>query len=131
MPAVDLIIKHGEIPSIDSPVDEPNILVNSLTITPSREKKTYKGESNSTVGLTFTDPLLTFAFDGYIKTNAGFADQHPGTAVASLANFDASTFGFDPADGVMVYEDPSRECTTEEIAKAKFNVVQYPFVVTA
>jgi hypothetical protein len=85
MPAIECTIQHGTLGDIDCPVDEPNILFNSLNITPAREKKAYKKGSGCTGALRFSDPTLTFAFDGYIQTLAGFADQHPGTAVASLA----------------------------------------------
>ena len=128
MPAVPCQINYNTPDGYDCPVDEPNVLVNSLTITPSREKKSYKNGLGCTSILQFRDPILTFAFDGYITTLAGLADQHPGTSVTSLANYQGATYGFDPADGVMVYEDPSRECSNEDIAKAKFNVVQYPSV---
>lgn len=131
MSAVPCQINYGTPTGIDCPVDEPDVLVNSLTITPSREKKTYKNGLGCTSILQFKDPLLAFAFDGYILNVAGLADQHPGTTVTALANYQTATYGFDPADGVMVYEDPSRECTNEDIAKAKFNVVQYPHVTAA
>ena len=128
MPAVDPIIKHGLIPDLDMPKDEPNMLVNSLTITPSREKQEFKGGAAQVVGLRFVNPLLTFAFDGYISAVAGLADEHPGKAVTNLANYTGAIHGFDKADGVMIYEDPSREASNDDLAKAKFNVVQYPFV---
>ena len=128
MSATQCIIQHGTLGTIDCPVDEPNILVNSLTLTPSREKKEYKKGKGCVGALRFQNPILSFGFDGYIQNLAGLADQHPGTAVNSLANYQAPTYGFDPGDGVMVYEDPSRECTNEDLAKAKLNVVQYPFV---
>jgi len=128
MPAIDCIIQHGTLEDIDCPVDEPNILVNSLTISAAREKKEYKKGEGCIGALRFTNPTLSFAFDGFIQALGGLTDQHPGTAVISLANYQQDTFGFDPDDGVMVYEDPSRECSNEELAQAKFNVVQYPFV---
>lgn len=130
MPAVECIIKHGDIPADDTPVNEPDILVDSLTITPNRDKSEYKS-GRCITGLIFANPTLSFAFDGRIKTVQGLTDQHPGTTVASLLNYTGSVYGFDKADGIMVYEDPSREASTEDLAKAKFTVTQYPFVQAA
>lgn len=126
MPATE-IITHGTLPDIEL-VDEPNVLVNSLSITPTRDKQEIKGGSGEVKALRYTNPTITFAFDGYISTLAGLADEHPGTAVASLLNFQDPVHGFDPADGVMVYEDPTRDLSTEDLAKVKFNIIQYPFV---
>lgn len=127
MPAVDCVIQHGTIAN-SGLVNEPNILVQSLTVTPAREKKTYKGGSACTEALRFSDPTLSFDFDGYIKTVAGLADQHPGTTVAALANYTGAIFGFESTQGIMIYEDPSRELTPDDPAKTKFKVMQYPHV---
>lgn len=127
MPAVDCILQHGAVVDI-AMVNEPNVLVQSLTITPAREKKEYKGAGGCIEGLRFTNPTLSFDFDGFISSLAGLSDQHPGTAVVSLANYQATIHGFDNSDGVMIYEDPSRELTLEDPAKTKFKVMQYPFV---
>ena len=128
MAAVDCTIQHGTITNTGL-VDEPNMLVQSLSVTPNREKKVYKGGDGCTKALRFTDdPTLKFDFDGYVAAMAGLTDQHPGTAVASLANYQGAIYGFDNADGVMIYEDPSRERNTDDPAKCKFSVMQYPFV---
>lgn len=127
MPAVDIFIQHGTLAS-QALEDEPNILVSSLTVTPAREKKSYKSGAGPTKALRFGDPTLSFEFDGYAKSITGLVNQHPGTTVASLANYEGAIYGFDNADGVMVLEDPSREQTPEDPAKVKFKVMQYPFV---
>ena len=106
-------------------------MVQSLTITPQRTKRTYQGGNGATFAVRLTDPLISFQFRGYISAYSGLADQHPGSEVVSLANFDAAIHGFDPSDGVMVYEDPSRELDTENPAQASFSVFQYPFVAAA
>jgi hypothetical protein len=126
MPAVNLIEQHGTLTSTTL-VDEPNVLVESLTITPERTKKEYKGAS-ATKALRFTDPKISFAFSGTVANQAGLADQHVGTSIASLANFSSSRFGFDPADGVIVFEDPSATENGEDPTQLSFTAVQYPFV---
>ena len=73
---------------------------------------------------------MSTAFDGYLSNQTtGLANQHPGTAVATLANFAANTYGFVPADGTMIFMDPNRTETNTEMAKTTFSVKQYPFVV--
>ncbi len=49
MPDVDAIIQHGTLPDSATLVDEANLLVTSLTVTPTREIKEYKGASNRAV----------------------------------------------------------------------------------
>lgn len=131
MPAIDAIIKHGSLPAASDLVDEPDILVQSLTITPARETKLYKGPNKATQGIMLTDPTITFAFKGIISAVAGLADQHPGTVIADLANFQDSIHGFDPDDGVILYQDPSRELSQEDPAMVSFTAIQYPFVAAA
>ena len=126
--AMDPRIVHGNLPDLSDFTDEPNMLVQSLTVTPARTKTAYKGANRCVQGLEYTDPICTFAFDAYVSTRAGLSDTHPGTEVSELANFEAARFGFDPADGIMVYEDPSSTCTLDAPETVKFNVVHYPFV---
>ena len=122
------IITHGNIPSDITLLDEPNMLVQSLTITPSRTKKEYRGANRATQGLEYTDPKLSFQFEAYVSSRAGLCTQHPGTEVTSLANFSAAHFGFDPADGILVYEDPSSRQNLEDPEMINFSVLHYPFV---
>lgn len=128
MPALDIVIQHGSIAN-QALVDEPNILVESLTVSPARDEKRYKSGAGNTAAIGFRDPILSFEFSGWVKTKAGLADQHPGTTVASLANYAGAKFGFDNADGVMVYTDPSSDFSPDDPEKVKFKVTQYPFVV--
>lgn len=129
--AVAAILQYGTLPADGTLLDEADLLVQSLTITPAREKKLYKGPNRATRGVSLTDPLLTFAFNAYVGTAAGLAIQHPGTIVSSLANFAGAIHGFDPAQGILLYEEPSTELTNEDADMVKFNVVHYPFVVVA
>ena len=129
MAATDCIIQHGTLPELDCPVDEPNLLVQSVRFVPARTKREFRNAQGCVRALRFVDPQLTIEVNAQVGSIAGLANQHPGTAVESLANFTEPVHGFDPTDGVMVYEDPTRECPPEgELMTIQFSVVQYPFV---
>jgi len=128
MPTPSALLTHGNIPTDINLLDEPNMLVQSLTITPGREKKEYKGANRAVQGLEYSNPTLSFAFEAYISNYTGLCDQHPGTTVASLLNFASARFGFDPADGLMVFEDPSTRHGLEDPEMINFTVFHYPFV---
>ncbi len=108
--------------------DEPDLLVQNVTFTPTREKKAHKGGNQATQALRYTDPQMTIGFKAIISSVSGLADEHPGTAVADLVNYGAPVHGFDPAQGIMVYEDPVRSLDTDNPAEVTFNIVHYPFV---
>lgn len=128
MSDVASILQWGELPAAAALVDEAELSVKTLTRKPSREKKTYKNAKGAINGLRYINPLMTFSFVGIPATNTDFAVQHPGTGVASLLNFTASVHGFDPAQGVLVFEDPEDTLNQEDPLELKFDVVQYPFV---
>lgn len=129
MPDVAAIIQWGALPDTATMLDEPNVLIQSLTITPAREEKAYKGAATQAdEGIRFTNPSLTFAFKAYVSAESGFATQHPGTQVDELANFAAVKFDFDPTQGMMIYKDPSRELTIEDPDMVNFTVVHKPFI---
>ena len=125
---VEAIIKHGNIPETGGLVDEPSLLVQSLTIKGERDEKTFKGANKATQGILETDPRLTFEFKAIISEYSGLADQHPGTAVTELANFAAALHGFDPEEGTLVYKDPSRDMDNENPDMVNFTVTHWPFV---
>lgn len=127
MPSVDAIIQYGDLSDIEL-VEEPDLLVQALTITPTREKETWKGETQAIELIRFTNPLLTFSFNAIPTERAGLANQHPGTLVEHLANYEAQCYDFDPAEGIMVYEDPSMMYSLQEPGECDFDVVHYPFV---
>jgi len=135
MPSVDAIIQYGNIPSTalglknESNPSTPDILVQSLTVSATREEKEYRNSDGNVFALQYRNPTISFAFDGYIttKSGSGLANLEPGKRVIALANFTSDTFGFTPTDGIMIYMDPSRSETNEEIAKTTFTVKQYPF----
>ena len=131
MSDVASILQWGALPAAASLVDEAELSVKTLARKPSREKKTYKNAKGAINGLRFVNPLITFSFVGVPSAGTGFAAQHPGTGVASLLNFSASVHGFDPAQGVLVFEDPEDTLNQEDPLELKFDVVQYPFVTGA
>jgi hypothetical protein len=78
--------------------------------------------------LRFSNPLLTFSYRGILATRTGLGNMHPGELVDQLANYEGQMYGFDPAEGIMVYEDPEMRFTLEDPADCSFSVVHYPFV---
>lgn len=124
---VEAIIAHGSILE-GSLVDEPDLLVQSLSIKATREEKMFKGANKATQGVLETDPKLTFEFKAIISEVAGLADQNPGTAVTELANFAAEIHGFDPEEGTLIYKDPSRDLDNENPDMVSFSVIHLPFV---
>jgi len=126
MPAVQAFIQHGTLVN-SALLDEPNILVNSLSVTPAREEKLYKFGGVTKVAR-YTDPTISFAFSGIVEALSGLGDQHPGTAITSLANFASARHGFDPGDGVIVYKDVSTEETGDDPTSISFTAQQFPFI---
>ena len=130
--AVAAKIEHGTFPSIDRPIAESNLLINSVKIKAAREKKEWKGVATRAVErIRYTNPTLTFTFDAYISAQSGFGSQHPGSAVTTLANFASTYRTFAVADGVMVYEDPEDDCQLDDMVKTTFTIIHYPFVAAA
>jgi hypothetical protein len=125
---LDARIVHGNLPADIGLLDEPDMLVQSLTINPTREKKEYKGANRAVGGVEYLNPMISFVFNAYISERTGLCDTHPGTVVTELLNYADARFGFDPAEGLMVYEDPS---TTQDLNNPEtitFSVFQYPFI---
>jgi hypothetical protein len=131
MPTPSARLVHGNLPEDITLLDEPDMLVQSLTVTPAREKSEYKGANRCVQGIEYLNPTLSFQFEAYVSDRTGLCDQHPGTAVADLANFAAARFGFDPTDGIMVFEDPSSVQNLQNPETINFTVVHYPFVSAA
>lgn len=127
MPAPDAIIQYGDIPE-SSLVDEPNLLISSLTFNPAREKREYKGGEGYVRGVQYRNPMMTIGFQATISTEAGIAIAHPGDEIAELANFESTVHGFDPTVGILILEDPSRELSTENANTLSGTIFHYPFV---
>lgn len=127
MPEIEAVIQYGDIADLPL-IDEPNLLVQSLEIVPARDKQSWKGGNKAIRALQYTNPTLTFQFDAIPTDPVGLANQHPGTQVDELENFAGNIYQFDPDQGIMVYEDPSRTLSIENAASTKFNVVHYPYI---
>lgn len=121
-------ITHGTLSSALSLNDETNLLVKNLTISAARDRQDYRNANNGIKALEYTNPTLSFAYRCEVSTNSGLADEHPGTAVTSLANYASDIHGFANTEGVMVYEDPSRDIPFDRLGELSFTVVQYPLV---
>lgn len=128
MSNVASILQWGALPAAVALVDEAELSVKTLTRKPNREKKVYKNAKSAVNGLRLVNPLLTFSFVGTPSASSGFATQHPGTGVSSLLNFSAAVRGFDPNEGVLVFEDPEDTLNQEDPLEIKFDVVHYPFI---
>lgn len=127
MPAPDAIIQYGDIPEATL-VDEPNLLVSSLTFNPTRTKREYPGANGAIRGVQYRNPIMSIAFQATISTQAGIAIAGPGDEITELANFESTTHGFDPTVGVLILEDPSQELSTENANTLSGTIFHYPFV---
>jgi hypothetical protein len=127
MPAPDAIIIHGDIEE-STLVDEPNLLVQSMTYSATRERRDYKGGEGYIKGLQYRNPLLAIACRAYVSNQADLADGHPGEEVTELANFESSIHGFDPTVGILVMEDPTTERTVDDADQVSFTVMHFPFI---
>jgi hypothetical protein len=125
---MNAIISHGVLPATRVLLDEPAILVQSLTITPQRTEQRYKSGSRATVGVTETDPLMDLAFQGIIMEYSGLADVHPGTQLLTLANFQTEIHGFDIEDGIIICRDPARTLDAENPDSISFTATHFPFL---
>jgi hypothetical protein len=74
------------------------------------------------------NPRITFEFSGVIvgESAAGFADQHPGTAITALANFQSAIHGFSPTEGRIIYKDPTRELSDTDEPQVSFTAEMFP-----
>jgi hypothetical protein len=125
---MEAIIQHGALPTTKF-VDEPDLLLQSLTIAPQRTEGRYRGPNKATQVLTYSDPGTDLQFSGIIKNVNRLANRGPGAAVWALANYAFETHGFDPADGMMIYRDPARNLTSDETPDSvDFTVSHLPFV---
>lgn len=114
----------------DSPCSqEANLLIESVDMDSSRDKKFWK---DITIGCDVLrrdeNAKCKWSVKGWVKAVSGFVTQHIGTTVSTLANF-ASTFaGFDPAVGVLTYNDPKHSWAIQELRKLDFTVEHDPHI---
>ena len=124
---VQAIIEHGARPSYDLS-DETGVLVHKLSIKPTREYVERKNSHRMVAYVRAENPRISFEFSGVIVGDSatGFADQHPGTAITALANFQGAIHGFSPTDGKIIYKDPTRELSDTDEPQVSFSAEMFP-----
>jgi hypothetical protein len=128
--ATQALITHGTLATTDFPSDEANMMVQSSTLTPAKEKREYK--SSVTKGgiqaVQYRTATAKLALDSYLTQLAGFAVQEIGTDVATCANLTAigTAAGIVIADADMFFEDPVISGTVDEAIKFSMTVAVYP-----
>ena len=123
---VQAIIEHGARPAYDLN-NETGVLVQKLSIKPTREYVERKNSQRMVAYVRAENPRISFEFSGIIVGDSatGFADQHPGTAITALANFQGAIHGFSPTDGKIIYKDPTRELSDTE-PQVSFSAEMFP-----
>jgi len=129
---VQAIIEHGARPAYDL-ADESGVLVNKLSIKPTREYVERKNSQRMVAYVRAENPRITFEFSGVIvgEGASGFADQHPGTAITALANFQSAIHGFSPTEGRIIYKDPTRELSDTDEPQVSFTAEMFPGIAPA
>ena len=124
---VQAIIEHGARPAYDLR-DETGVLVQKLSIKPTREYVERKNSQRMVAYVRAENPRISFEFSGIIVGDSatGFADQHPGTAITALANFQGAIHGFSPTDGKIIYKDPTRELSDTDEPQVSFSAEMFP-----
>ena len=124
---VQAIIEHGARPAYDLS-DETGVLVQKLSIKPTREYVERKNSQRMVAYVRAENPRISFDFSGIIVGDSatGFADQHPGTAITALANFQGAIHGFAPTDGKIIYKDPTRELSDTDEPQVNFSAEMFP-----
>ena len=124
---VQAIIEHGARPAYDLS-DETGVLVQKLSIKPTREYVERKNSQRMVAYVRAENPRISFEFSGIIVGDSatGFADQHPGTAITALANFQGAIHGFSPTDGKIIYKDPMRELSDTDEPQVSFSAEMFP-----
>jgi hypothetical protein len=129
MPAPPARVDYGTFTASDA-VNEPNLLVQTVTATSSKEEKWWKDiTSDADVLGRASNRGLGYAIKAYVKTVAGFVTQAIGTTVASLQNFATAHRGFDPASGIMIFDEPVDTFNIGDLRQCDFTVKHKPYVV--
>jgi len=110
---------------------EQYLLVESVKASSKRENKRWKSiVTRANVLGRESNPTMTWSISGWVTaTTGGFITQHPGTTVATLANFAATTRGFDPTVGTLTFMDPEDDYSIDDLRKLSFKVEHEPFIV--
>jgi len=128
--ATQALITHGTLAATAFPSDEANMLVQSSTLTSTKEKREYK--SAATKGgiavVQYRTAMAKLALDSYLTALAGFAVQEIGTDVTTCANLTAigTAAGIAIASADMFFEDPVVSGTVDEAIKFSMTVAVYP-----
>lgn len=131
MAAPSTVNIHGSADSLNDINDESNLDVQDFKVKVAREERQRKNRHGNIRRVEHFNPTASISLTAYIVTASGFGDQHPGTRVVSLVNYATEKNGMDPAQGTMVLMDVEQAFSLEEDIKASYNIMHYPFVVTA
>ena len=131
MAAPTSLISHGSADSVNDLLDEDNLDVIDFKRKFTREKREKKNRFGAVRRVEMFNPMVAISLTAMLVTQAGLADQHPGTRVTALANYATTRCGMDPSVGTMVLDDAEDTLSLEEDLKYAINITHYPFVVTA
>jgi hypothetical protein len=127
---MDAIIINGTLPSVAAGlVDETNLLIESLTLSPDREMIMHKGANGAVAATEHRNPTFSLDFKGTTTARTGLPNGHPGNVIAALENFSSSRHGFDPTDGKIIMLDPKTTLSQTRSDEFSFKATQYPFMV--
>lgn len=125
------VINQGTWGSLNYPVAESNLEIQSVKWKPAREKVMRKKASNRAVTkLSFRNPTLTITMDAEVTAKTALGTLAVGRAPGSaLANFDVVWREHDVAEGFVILEDveDSAEVNAEVALSATYTFVHYPF----
>jgi len=126
---MDAIIINGTLPSSAAGlVNEDNLLIESLTLTPDREMVLHKGANGAVAASEHRNPTFTLDFKGTPTARTGLANGHPGDVLASVANFQSARHGFDPTDGKIIFMEPKTTLSQTRTDEFTFKATQFPFM---
>lgn len=130
MPAPAALIIHGTDDPLHDMVDDANLDFQDTKVKFSRETRDRKDHHGNLRRREYFNPIVAISFTAFVITAGGLAAAHPGTAVASLANYATTKRGFDPSVGTMMLDDAEDSMSLEEDLKTSMNITHAPFVVT-
>lgn len=128
--ATQALITVGTLASTAFPADEANMLVQSSTLTSTKDKKEYMGANakGGVVAVQYRKAMASLAIDSYLTSMAGFAIQEIGTDVATCVNLTniGTAAGIALTSADMIFEDPVISGTVDDAIKFSMKVAVYP-----
>lgn len=119
-------------------VDEVNVLVNSCTVSASRDETEYTNPDGCVTAIKMFNPKLEWSLSGnpLARTAGGTADFSnvaPGTQVGTgtfpFANFGTTEiFGQEPTDGMCIAKEPSLSSSKGSDPEMSWTVTCYPHI---